>query len=265
MTGIKKKLIIAGISVAALIVVAFIVLAGIYFFAPKSDPKYVAHRGYSRAYVGNTEEAFRAATEMSYWGIETDVQKTSDGKYVCNHDDTAKYADGDEKEVATSTFADLMSKPLKNDKTDTDVYLCTFETYLDVCKSGNKVAVIELKQDFDIEEVREIIEIVKAHYSLDGVCFISFYYDPLLLIREEEPTADMQYLSETKGDPVFDRCLEDKISISIRQSILTKKIVDTFHDAGLEVNTWTVNKKFDRNFVRLKGVDYITSDVFCEN
>ena len=259
----KKKIILTIAIVLACILLAGAVLLGIYFLSPKSTPKYVAHRGYSQKYLGNTEEAFKAAAEMSFYGIETDVRKTKDGIFVCNHDETVKYAGGEEKAVSDATYAELMAKPLKNDKNDNDVYLCTFERYLEICKSGNKVAVIELKEDFSAEDLLAILDTVDAIYDRASVSVISFYFDALLRVRAADATIDLQYLSETKNDVLFERCLEEKISIDVRQSILTKKMVKDFHAAGLTVNTWTVNKEFDRNIVRIKGVDYITTDVFC--
>ena len=261
----KKKVMIAVFSVLAVTVIGGIVLLCICFFAPKSDPRYVAQRGYSHKYLGNTEEAFRAAASMEFYGIETDIRKTKDGFYICNHDATVKYANGEEKEISSTEFAELTSAPLKNDKTANEVYLCTFEKYLEVCASGNKVAVIELKEDFGSEDIRQILDIVDDKYDRKSVTFISFYFDALLRIKEEDGAIDLQYLSETKNDPVFSRCREKGISIDVRQSILTKKLVKSFHDAGLAVNVWTVNKEFDRNIVRIKGIDFITSDLFDKN
>ena len=261
---VKKIILIVVISFVAFVVLTGAVLLGIYYLSPKSAAKYVAHRGYSQTYLGNTEDAFKAAAEMSFYGIETDIRKTKDGVLVCNHDDTVKFADGDEKEVSDSTYAELIAKPLKNDKTDSDVYLCTFERYLQVCKSGNKVAVIELKEDFSEADILIILAMVDAVYDRASVSVISFYFDPLLRVKAADSSIDLQYLSETKGDPLFERCLEEKISIDVRQSRLTGKMVRAFHKAGLTVNTWTVNKEFDRNIVRIKGVDYITTDVFSE-
>jgi len=263
---VRKILFIGGLSLVGVIVIAAIVLAGIYFLSPKSTPKYVAHRGYSRIYLGNTQEAFQAAANMGFYGIETDVHKTKDGVYICNHDDTVKFADGTvSADISESDFADLISKPLKNDKTEEDVYICTFEKYLEACATGNKVAVIELKRDFSAEDLQEILAIVDGKYDRKKISVISFYYDPLLLIKSMDPSVNLQYLSETKDDPIFDRCLEDGISIDVRQSILNKSMVNAFHKAGLTVNTWTVNKKFDLNIVRIKGVDYVTTDVFRED
>ena len=231
---------------------------------PKTGPKYVAHRGYSHSYVANTEEAFRAAAQMGFYGIETDIRKTKDDLFVCNHDATVLYADGTEKTITSSDRAALLADPIKNDKTDGDAYLCTFETYLQACKSGGKVAVIELKEYFGDADIRKILSIVDDEYDRKKVSFISFYYYPLSLIKKADPSIPLQYLSQTEGDRTFERCLKDGVSVDVRQTILTDELVQTFHDKGLTVNVWTVNEASDLDVVIQKGVDYITTDVFQE-
>ena len=266
MDGRKKKIaLVITLSVVGVIVIAAIVLGGIYFFSPKSDPKYIAHRGYSDQYLGNTAEAFRAAAEMNFYGIETDVRKTADGIFVCNHDESVKFADGDEKTVSASTYAELAAKPLKNSKNNEDLRICTLEEYLTICKEHGKVAIIELKETFSLSDLRAILTLADAYNNGASVSIISFYFESLMLVRQEAPSVNLQYLSETKNDPRFERCLKEGISISVRQSILTTELVDSFHQAGLTVNTWTVNKTFDQNIVRIKGVDYVTTDRFCDN
>ena len=47
-----------------------------------NNTKIIAHRGLSGIEKENTNAAFVAAGNRSYYGIETDVHKTLDGKYV---------------------------------------------------------------------------------------------------------------------------------------------------------------------------------------
>ena len=230
-----------------------------------SSLKYVAHRGYSQSYVANTEAAFREAAGMSFYGIETDIRKTKDGYYVCNHDATVQFANGSEVAIASTTRADLLSKPLKNNLTDDDAYLCTFEKYLQICKEGKKIAFIELKDHFSKREIAEILQIVDDEYDRAHVYFISFIYSALLHVKEADPSIKLQYLSQTENDFIFDNCLEEGISVSVRQTILTEDLVMLFHDEGLEVNVWTVNENTYLNTARRMGVDYVTSDVFSED
>ena len=52
--------------------------------------KMIAHRGLSGIERENTYPAFVAAGNRSYFGIETDVHVTLDGKFVIIHDETTE-------------------------------------------------------------------------------------------------------------------------------------------------------------------------------
>ncbi len=53
----------------------------------QTKTKMIAHRGVSGLECENTCAAFVAAGNRSYWGIETDVHVTADGKFAIIHDD----------------------------------------------------------------------------------------------------------------------------------------------------------------------------------
>ena len=260
----KRKAWIVVAIVFGVAVLTVLAMLGVYIFSPRSKVKYVAHRGYSDLYPDNTVDSFRAAAETTFYGIETDIYETTDGRFICNHDEEVKFADGSKARIDTSTFAELTAKPLLNTKTDKTVYLSTFEEYLEICKAGNKIAVIELKESCDEAKLARILAILDELYDRKQSSFISFDYGNLKRLRAIDPFLELQYLSETKNDPTFEECLRDRISIDVRQTILTKKMIKEFHAAGLTVNVWTVNRKFDLNVVRIKGVDYVTTNLFHE-
>ncbi len=56
--------------------------------ADKNHCRMIAHRGLSYIECENSMPSFVAAANRSYFGIETDVHVTSDGKYVIIHDDS---------------------------------------------------------------------------------------------------------------------------------------------------------------------------------
>ena len=230
----------------------------------ESGPKFVAHKGYSKYYLGNTEAAFRAAASKSFYGIETDIRKTKDGHYVCNHDATVRYADNTEKRISSSTLEELLAAPIENNTTDSEEYLCTFETYLRACKEGNKVAVIELKDYFGKTDIQNILAIIDEEYDREKVSFITFIYALLPIVRHEDPDIELQYLSQTKDDPNIDLCLDSDISVDVKYTILTEEMVQSFHAAGLTVNVWTVNERSELRAVKALGVDYVTTDLFYE-
>ena len=73
----------------------------------KKNCLFVAHRGCSGIEKENTNAAFVAAGNRSYFGIETDIHQTIDGKYVLFHDDTTKRVAIDNMVVEESTYETL--------------------------------------------------------------------------------------------------------------------------------------------------------------
>ena len=56
------------------------------------DVKMIAHRGLSGIEKENTNAVFAAAGNRSYFGMETDVHITKDGRFVIIHDETTNRA-----------------------------------------------------------------------------------------------------------------------------------------------------------------------------
>ncbi len=67
----------------------------------------LGHRGYSALYPENTLLAFRKAIEAGADGLECDLQKTVDGRYVVIHDHTTDRAAGFAGIVDRMTLAEL--------------------------------------------------------------------------------------------------------------------------------------------------------------
>ena len=123
----------------------------------ENKPLMVAHRGCSGLERENTNAAFVAAGNRSYWGIETDVHKTLDGKYIIIHDDNTGRVAVDEMIVEKSTFDTLRHLTLLNKYTDqkdrSDLVLPSLEEYISICKYYEKEAVLELKNAFEEEDI----------------------------------------------------------------------------------------------------------------
>ena len=64
----------------------------------------VAHRGVSGLEKENTLAAFIAAGNRSYYGVETDVHRTGDGKFIIIHDSNPKRVSGVSCRVENEDF-----------------------------------------------------------------------------------------------------------------------------------------------------------------
>lgn len=227
----------------------------------KENVKMIAHRGLSGIEPENTAIAFVAAANRSYFGIETDVHKTKDGKYILTHDDnTGRVADKnlvvEETDFDTLRQLEIKNAPFKG------VCFPTVEEYLTILKKYGKVGVLEFKNAFTKDDIAEVLAIIKKEDMLSQMIFISFCYQNLLYIKELEPTAKIQYLCcHTIDDELCDKLAADGFGIDTEYSKLSAFIVNLLHSNGVEINCWTCNDKKAAEKLENWGVDYITSNI----
>ena len=230
----------------------------------KKSTQVIAHRGLSGIEVENTNAAFIAAGNRSYYGIETDIYRTNDGKLVINHDGNLNRIAGEDIYVEKTSLATLQGIVLYDKdgvKDRMDLRLSTPENYLKICKKYEKHSVLELKSEFTMEEIKQIIDIVKSYDYLENTTFISFNYDNLLKIREILPNQSVQYLFWKVEPKITEMLVRDKIDVDVRYVELTKEDIDMLHSHGLKVNCWTVDSKEDAERLASWGIDFITSNI----
>ena len=224
----------------------------------------VAHRGLSGLERENTASAFVAAGNRSYYGIETDVHRTIDGKYICFHDDNTKRVGGDEMIVEKTTFETLRSIRLVDkdgQKGRKDLIMPSLAEYISICKKYEKEAVLELKNRFKADEIQEIIEIIRQGGWLERTTFISFDLSNMICVRNFLPEARVQFLISYYPDWLVDTLKRNNLDLDIYYKAITPERVKELHDNGIEVNVWTVDTIEDAQYVIDCGVDYITSNI----
>lgn len=230
----------------------------------KKCVRVVAHRGLSGIETENTNSAFVAAGNRSYYGIETDIYRTADGNFVIGHDDNYKRIAGEEIYLERESLEALQNivffdKDGKKDRVD--LRPSRLENYLKICKKYEKHSVLELKSDFTKDEVARIIEIVREYGQLENTTFISFIYENLLKVREILPEQSAQYLFWKVTDEEIDRLRRDKIDVDVWCKELTREQIEACHAAGLTVNCWTVDTREEGEKFVEWGIDYITSNI----
>ncbi|MBE6731170.1 MAG: hypothetical protein E7564_05735 [Ruminococcaceae bacterium] len=224
---------------------------------------FIAHRGYSGRYLMNTEEAFIKAVEHGSGGIETDVRVTKDGVLVLSHDDDLLYEDGTRLNVENSTYEELKSKPLRNPLSDTKLYVCTFERYLEICRDGNVICFIEFKGEFTDEMTKKAFNMAKEIYSLDMCEMQSGSYDNLLRTRKAFPELKIM-ITAGRDCPweVLERCVKDGFDLDMDYRGITDEIIELFRKNNLKVALWTANSKEGLDFCVSKNPEFIESDFF---
>lgn len=229
--------------------------------------KMVAHRGVSKLELENTAAAFIAAGNRSYFGVETDVHVTADGRFVVIHDTTVGRVCGGERgtglNVEASTLEEISKVKLKSPYGGkrADLVVPMLADYIEICKYYGKVCVLEIKNEFPEDALLRMVEEIKALDYLDSVIFISFCANNLKIIRREYPGQKLQFLcNELTGD-ILAMLDEYGFDIDIRDKGVTKEIVDTVHAHGHIMNVWTVDAPERGEELAAWGVDQITSNI----
>lgn len=229
-----------------------------------SPKKVIAHRGCSGLEQENTNSAFVAAGNRSYFGIETDVHRTADGQYIIIHDDNTRRVCGDSMVIEETSFETLRSLRLFDKdgfRGRNDLRLPTLQEYIRICKKYEKKSVLELKNHFKPEDIDNIIDIIREEAWLENVIFISFDLPNMLCLRERLPEQEAQFLISTFPDWLTDTLKANRLDLDIRYTALTKEKLDELHEAGIKVNVWTVDSLEDAERLSDWGVDYITSNI----
>lgn len=234
------------------------------FWKEKGNVKMIAHRGVSGLERENTCPAFVAAGVKTYYGIETDVHLTKDGKFILAHDDDLKRIAGLDMVIEETNFSTLREIRLLDTDGKTpreDLFLPTVEEYISICRKYDKQAVLELKNDMPKEKIWEIVEIIKGMGWYERTTFISFSGDNLLYLREKYKDANAQFLTEKNDEETYLFMVNNRLDADLCGTCVTKEFVDKLHQAGLVVNCWTLDLLEYANLGKAYGVDMITTNI----
>lgn len=230
----------------------------------KKNVKMIAHRGASGLEAENTCASFVAAGNRSFWGIETDVHVTKDGKYVIIHDDDMLRVSGANLVVEDSTLEEMQAVSLY-DRTEgayrSDLKVPVLKDYISICKFYKREAVLEFKNRIKYEDIAKMVELFREMEYLDHVIFISFYWDNLVDLRKILPDHQVQFLTDKCDDELIDKMIAQKFELDAWYPCLTKEIIDKMHANGRVVNCWTVDDPEVAEKLVDLGVDYITTDI----
>lgn len=230
----------------------------------KKNVKVIAHRGLSGIEKENTNSAFVAAGNRSYFGIETDVHRTADGKFVVFHDDCTSRVALDSMVIENTSYQTLTRLQLTDidgERGRRDLVIPDLSDYIKICKKYEKECVLELKNAFEPEDIQKIVDIISGLKYLEHVIFISFALVNLQILRKMLPNQRIQYLLSEFDENTIATLVDNRLDLDIRYDAITPDRVKALHDAGIEVNCWTVDDPAHAKQLIDADVDYITSNI----
>ena len=244
--------------------------------------KAIAHRGASSKAMQNSMEAFKVAGEYPiFWGIETDVHNTKDGKLIVVHDQTLKKLSNVSKKDANKnvnnmTYAEIekynlkLTDPKQRAKASsyvTNQKVPLFRDYLKSCRQSGKVAVVEVKGVASTSYYRKIINEIKEENMMSSCILICLHGGELEDIRNKIPeTAEIPMM------PLYDKVkitqadcdylkANGYIGADIDLRYNGQDQIRLLKKNGLKVGVWTVTRKVLRKYkhvdscLRMKEAD----------
>lgn len=241
----------------------------------RGDTRMVAHRGLCGLEPENSIPAFVAAGNRSYYGVESDVHVTADGKFVMIHDETTERIAGENIRVTDVSYELIRKINLNNlchmeevtgqkiggIRGRQDLIVPSLEEYVTICRKYEKTCVLELKNEFRFQDMERLVAEIESLAYLKHVVFISFEWINLINLRKLLPEQELYCLVLEWNDKVRTFLKKYNIHIDIAYHALSKEIIDELHREGLKVNCWTCDSKEDAEQLALWGVDFITTDI----
>lgn len=239
-----KKILISAIALVACIL------------SVQAQTQVIAHRGFwkTEGSAQNSITALEKAAEAKVYGSEFDVQITSDGKLIVNHD--SKFQGF---VIAETPFSKLKKIKLQNGEK-----LPTLKQYLKKGKKLDIQLILEIKsnasKEVENQMTADIVKMVKKMGLEKQVEYIAFSLNVCEQLAKLTPESEIAYLN---GDVTPAELMKKGINgIDYNQKVLMNhpEWVEEAHQLGMKVNVWTVNKEEAmQQFIDMK-VDYITTD-----
>ncbi len=228
----------------------------------RRNVKMIAHMGYHEECMSNTVEAFIAAGERSYYGIESDVRITADGQFVMFHDASITDAEGNTYVIRETKLEDIKDIRLLDNGVATEYKLPLLEDYIKVCKDYGKTPILELKDTHTTEELELLISAIDSVGYLAETVFISFSWDNCVRVRELLPDNTVMYLTEENfKESLIDQLVEYNIDLNINRKCFYKPHVEKLHLNGIKVATFTCDDAKETEKLISWGVDFVTTNV----
>lgn len=244
-----------------LVVVSISVLAGRFpdqFLPYQREIEIVAHRGGGFVAQENSMAGLQAAIKLGANYTEIDVQRTKDGHYILNHDQTFQRAAGMKARAEDLTLAEVEQLTLKPHPGILEPQkVPTLNAFLDEAKGRIRIF-LELKgSTADEKMVDDTVAMIKEKNMQLDVVLVSLDYKIIQYI--ESKYADMlsgfiYFLS------LGDIASLDGDYLILEEGTATKNNIQSIQMADKKVVVWTVNTEDSIRKFAASDVDAIITD-----
>ncbi len=277
----KKKIVVITLSILTALIV-LVVIAGVCVLnwycktaeytlqTTSQNVTLVGHRGYRSIAPENTAVSFEEAGKAGFWGAECDIYRTKDGVWVIQHDVNTYRMMDKTSSIENKTYKELLEYNTDNGtniENYTNLKICSFEEYLQICSKYGMTAVIEFKGKNNTEHYDEVAELVEE-YGVEAV-YISFHFENLQAMRAVSDAPLYYLVQKIEPEDIELAKTLDNCGIDFngnKEKNYETDIINQCRDAGLALGAWTINdtevldKLVDEYGVTLITTDCITAE-----
>ncbi|MCH4207651.1 MAG: glycerophosphoryl diester phosphodiesterase membrane domain-containing protein [Solobacterium sp.] len=207
----------------------------------------VAHRLGGNLGPENTLEGMKNADATGVWGNELDVERTKDGYYIVNHDDTFQRVAGLNKKPSDLTLEEIKTLTVKDsfDKTRPSTTVSTLDEILDEGKKNGQYLFVELKgQTADTRMADDVVQMIKDKGMENQCVIMSLKYKLMNYTETTYPEMNTGY--------IYSYAYGDQAEINVDSLILevttaTSSVINEIHAQNKKVYVWTVDTETEMN------------------
>lgn len=230
--------------------------------------KILGHRGYRGKYTENSPTAFKKAFENGADGIECDIQKTKDNRYIVFHDDKIDRFSNNSGYIRDYTLEEIkINVALGNNETVLEI-----EDFLKIIPP-DKLINIELKKEtITNEDCSKIYSVITKYLDKKNILISSFEHSLLPYFKKKKVKIGM-LIGDMHINLGLAKLFARIIRISPQFINLPIDIIKRFGGAkssiiisllklfGKKIIFWTVNNMEDYKRVLKYSYAIITDDV----
>ncbi|MBR5245885.1 MAG: hypothetical protein IKV25_00765 [Clostridia bacterium] len=212
-----------------------------------TDVNLFAHRGFSGIAPENSAAAFVEAGEKGFFGAECDIQLTSDGIWILNHDDNINRMTNGRGIVSELTFEEIKEYKITsghNFLKYRDQKIITLDEYLEICDRYDVIPQIEIKGGNN-KCLDKIFEALDVHKGMrEKAIIISFDTEILASLREMDSEIELWYVTSEITDEGIEMCAENNYGMGFNGNKYLKNPnggIEKAQQLGIELGCWTID------------------------
>lgn len=219
----------------------------------------IAHRGWWTKGGGtaqNSRLSLQNALDAGFYGSETDVWLTTDGRVVVNHNSSIGGVT-----IQTSPYSALQNVRLSNGET-----VPTLDDFLDLLAASTTPTklIIEIKTHSAADRNNaccdSVVNMVKRRGLQDKVEYIAYSISNCRRLVADDSTAMVQYLNGDLGPATLYSYAVMGMDYTKAQFKNNSTWVSGAHERGMVTNAYTINDASEMAEVNNMDIDFITTN-----